>query len=225
MAPQADLSVLHVVLPIRSLSGGKLRLGAAVDAEERAALIVGMLRKTLAVLRAWPAAATTYVVSPDPAVAAIAERAGAETVHQSGSGLNEAILAARSVAMTRGATALLILPGDLPLLDGVALDRLRDAADAALAAGQGRPVVAVAAADAGDGTNALLCSPADAIEPQFGLHSLDRHLRAARTAGASVQVVVDPALGFDLDTPADLEQLDSDRLEELEAIGAEVAWA
>lgn len=225
MAAQADLSVLHVVLPIRSLSSGKLRLGAAVDAEERAALIVGMLRKTLTVLQEWPAATTTYVISPDPAVAAVAEAAGAVPLHQSDSGLNEAIRAARAVAAQRGASALLVLPGDLPLLDEAALDRLRDAADAALAAGQGRAVVAVAAADAGDGTNALLCSPVDAIEPRFGLHSLDRHLRAARAAGASVQVVVDPALGFDLDTPADLEQLDSGRLEELEAIGAEVAWA
>ena len=81
-------------------------------------------------------------------------------------------------------------------------------ADAALAAGGGRPVVAIAPADARRGTNALLLSPPDVIEPQFGDASLEAHLRAAAEADASVQLVVDPALGFDLDTPDDLERLD-----------------
>ncbi|TAM65600.1 MAG: 2-phospho-L-lactate guanylyltransferase [Chloroflexota bacterium] len=218
----ADLSRLHVVVPIRSLSGGKVRLGAAVDAEERAALIVGMLRHTLTVLATWPDASAVTVVSPDPAVAAITRAAGAGALHQDGGGLNAAIRAARAAAGAAGATALLVLPGDLPLLERPALERLRDAADAALAAGHGRPVVALAPADAGDGTNALLCSPIGVIDPCFGPHSLERHLMAARAAGASVQVVVDQGLGFDLDTPADLEQLDPRRLAELEALGAEV---
>jgi 2-phospho-L-lactate guanylyltransferase (CobY/MobA/RfbA family) len=50
------------------------------------------------------------------------------------------------------------------------------------------------------GTNGL-CSPTDAIAPGFGPASLERHLRAAEAAGASTQLVVDAALGFDLDTP------------------------
>ncbi|HEX5465587.1 MAG TPA: 2-phospho-L-lactate guanylyltransferase [Candidatus Limnocylindrales bacterium] len=225
MPAAADLSAIHVVLPIRSLSGGKLRLGAAVDAEERAALIVGMLRQTLAVLAAWPPAAAVHVVSPDPDVAAVALAAGARPLRQLDGRLNAAIRAARDVAQAEGATALLILPGDLPLLDAAALDRFHEAADAALAAGRGRPIVTLAAADAGDGTNALLCSPPATIEPSFGPHSLDRHLRAAREAGASIQVVVDPTLGFDLDTPADLERLDPHRVTALEALGAEASPA
>ncbi|MGH2467651.1 MAG: 2-phospho-L-lactate guanylyltransferase [Candidatus Limnocylindrales bacterium] len=223
MASGADLSALHVVVPIRSLSGGKVRLGAAVDAEERTALIVGMLRHTLAVLATWPDATAVSVISPDPAVATIARAAGARALHQEDGGLNAAIRAARAAVGAAGATALLVLPGDLPLLELPALDRLRDAADAALAAGHGRSVVALAPADAGDGTNALLCSPIGAIDPCFGPHSLERHLMAARAAGASVQVVVDQGLGFDLDTPADLDQLDPRRLAELEALGAEVS--
>ena len=106
------------------------------------------------------------------------------------------------------------------MLDVPALDRLLDGADAAMAAGTGAPLAVIAAADARDGTNALLLSPPDIIEPHFGPGSLEAHLRAARDANATVQLVVDPVVGFDLDTPADLVRLDPARLAELEALGA-----
>jgi 2-phospho-L-lactate guanylyltransferase len=80
--------------------------------------------------------------------------------------------------------------------------------------------VVIAPADARSGTNALLVSPPDAIAPGFGPGSLERHLRAAEAAGASTQLVVDAALGFDLDTPDDLAVLGPARLAELLAPSA-----
>ena len=219
-SPRADLTSLHVVVPVRTLAGGKARLGEALDAEERQGLIAGMLRDELAVLGAWGLAKAIHVVSPDPEVAPLATAAGAHPVVQVGDGLNEAIRHARAAAMGAGATALLILPADLPMLDVPALDRLLGGADAAMAAGTGAPLAVIAAADARDGTNALLLSPPDIIEPHFGPGSLEAHLRAARDANATVQLVVDPVVGFDLDTPADLVRLDPARLAELEALGA-----
>jgi 2-phospho-L-lactate guanylyltransferase len=119
------------------------------------------------------------------------------------------------------ATALLIVPGDLPLVTPAALERLLEAADAALAAGSGRSLVAIAPADARTGTNALLLSPVDVIDPCFGPSSFEAHARAAALAEASVQVVVDPELGFDLDTPEDLGRLEHALLEQLIRFGAE----
>jgi 2-phospho-L-lactate guanylyltransferase len=114
-----------------------------------------------------------------------------------------------------GAHAALVLPADLPMLTVEALGRLLDAADAALAAGSGRPLVAIAPSDARNGTNALLLVPPDVIDPGFGEHSFEAHVRAAAMADATVQVVTDHALGFDLDTPEDLEVLPPDLLREL----------
>ncbi|HTS15251.1 MAG TPA: 2-phospho-L-lactate guanylyltransferase [Candidatus Sulfotelmatobacter sp.] len=219
---RADLSRLHVVVPVRTLAGGKARLGEALDAEEREGLIAGMLRHELGVLGRWGRAAAVHVVSPDPEVGPIAALAGARPLAQQSDGLNEAVREARLEATEAGATALLILPADLPMLDTPSLDRLLDAADAALAAGGGAALVVVAAADARDGTNALLLSPPAVIEPRFGPASLEAHVRAARDAGASLQLLVDPVIGFDLDTPADLGRLEAARLAELEALGAAV---
>lgn len=220
-APAADLSRLHVVVPIRALADGKRRLSHVLREPQRASLVAGLLRGTLEIVAAWGGAAAVHVVSPDPAVMPIARRAGARPLLQAGLGLNEGIAAARDVALSQGATALLVVPGDLPLLEAPALDALADAADAAIAAGAGRPVVVIAPADARTGTNALLVSPPDAIEPGFGPGSLERHLRRAEAADAATQLVVDPALGFDLDTPDDLALLDPGRLAELLALGAE----
>ena len=218
----ADLSVLHVVVPLRGVDSGKSRLGQALDAEERGALVLGLLARTLDILAAWPQAQRVYLVTGDTATGELARRAQpALTVlaEPDEGGLNAALRAARDEAIAQGATALLMLPADLALVDVTALNRLLDGADAALAAGKGHALVVVAPADARRGTNALLISPPTLIDPQFGDQSLEAHLRAAALADATVQLVIDPALGFDLDTPDDLERLDTDTVLDLEQRG------
>ncbi len=218
--PPADLARLHVVVPLRTLEGGKARLGGALDAEEREELIVGMLRRLLTVIREWGGAEAIDVVSPDARLLAIGAREGARSVLQRSEGLNAGLRDAAASARAAGATALLILPGDVPLVGVESLERVVDAADAALAAGAGQPVVVIVPADARGGTNGLLLAPPDVIAPAFGGLSLDAHLRAAEAAGASVQLVVDAGLGFDLDTPDDLARLDPGLLAELQELGA-----
>jgi 2-phospho-L-lactate guanylyltransferase len=221
---ETDLSRLHVVVPVRGSAVGKSRLGEALDPEERIALVVGLLVRTLDVLDAWTPSFRTHVVTPDVTMRTIVRRfaqRAAPVVEGGGAfgGLNDALLHAREAAMRAGATAIVFLPADLPLLSVEALDRLLEAADAALAAGSGKPVVVLAPADARIGTNALLLAPPDIIDPQFGEHSLEAHIRAAVAADASVQLVNDAALGFDLDMPTDLERLEVAELVELQRIG------
>ncbi len=64
----ADLAHLHVVVPVRALADGKRRLSPVLDEDRRAALIDGLLRRTLDVVAAWGGAAALHVVSPDPAI-------------------------------------------------------------------------------------------------------------------------------------------------------------
>ena len=206
----ALLSALHAVLPIRSRDAAKTRLGLALDPEERDVLVLGMLASTVSVLASWPSCQRIHVVTSDYALTEVVARglSSVVTVSDPGSGLNDALRAGRDAAVAAGATAVLMLPADLPLLNVVSLDRLLDAADATIAAGNGRPAVVIAPADARTGTNALLLAPPTIIEPHFGPQSFESHLRAAAQAQASVQVIDDALLGFDLDTTDDLERLD-----------------
>jgi 2-phospho-L-lactate guanylyltransferase len=223
--PQAALDPLHVVLPLRTVSGGKARLGGALDAEEREELVLGMLLHTLAVLGRWQACRRIHLVSPDPVLDAVTGQAGLRlAIHrQAGDGLNEGIGLGVRAARDAGASSVLVLPGDLPHLTVEALAELLLAADAGLVAASGGPLVVVAPSDARSGTNALLLHPPDVIAPAFGPDSFEAHLRAAESVGAAVQVVSDPVLGFDLDTPEDLERLDPARLRELTERGQAAA--
>lgn len=216
-----SLTPLYAVVPVRSLSDGKRRLGPAVDAEEREALVLGLLRTTIDAAAQVAGAASLVVVSADPIILAVARRLGATAiVEETSDDLNAALRQGRAVALEDGAKGLLYLPADLPLLATSTLERLFDAADAALAAGGNGPLVVIAPSDARGGTNALLLAPPAVIEPAFGTASLGAHLEAAAHAGATVQLVADPQLGFDLDTPDDLERLDPARLVELLELGA-----
>ncbi len=219
--PRSDLEPVHVVLPMRTVSGGKARLGGALDAEEREELVLGMLLHTLAVLGAWHVSRRIHLVSPDPVLDAATLQAGVEvSVHrQDGEGLNAGIELGIAAARVEGAPSVLVLPGDLPELSVAGLDELMMAADAGMTAARGGPLVTLVPSDARSGTNALLLRPPGIIPPTFGDGSFEAHLRAAESAGAAVQVVSRSVLGFDLDTPDDLERLDPGRLRELMELG------
>jgi 2-phospho-L-lactate guanylyltransferase len=107
-----------------------------------------------------------------------------------------------AAAMERGATRVLLVPGDCPALDPAEVDRLLADAD-----GVQPPDVVVVPDRHGTGTNALLLSPPDAIRPAFGPGSRERHERLAAGAGASVASIDVPTLGLDVDTVEDLAAL------------------
>ena len=122
---ETRLSPLHVVVPMRTVSGGKARLGGALDAEEREELVVGMLHQTLTVLSGWDNADAIHLVSPDQALLAAAARwmptgegVPLKTLGQPGEGLNEAVSLAMVRAHAEGASALLVLPGLLAAESG-----------------------------------------------------------------------------------------------------------
>jgi 2-phospho-L-lactate guanylyltransferase len=113
--------------------------------------------------------------------------------------LNGALRQAQGLAQHGGADALLIVPADLPLVSAEDVGAVLDAGRTAS--------VAIAPDRAGDGTNALLLSPPNAIEPGFGLASFSRHRALADAAGKRTSAVERPGLALDLDTPADVEIL------------------
>ena len=103
--------------------------------------------------------------------------------------------------MEWGATTLLMMPIDVPLVTAAEIEALLETA---LALPAPRLVI-VPSAD-GTGTNALVRTPPDLVESCFGPHSFRAHLEQARAKGAVVEVARPRGLVFDLDTPEDLAQ-------------------
>ena len=204
-AARADLSRTWALVPIRGLETAKTRLGGNLDAEERRDLVVDLLRRTLVATRDAPLVAGTIVVTMDPEAAGMARDHRAVGLVERAPGLNAAIAAARSVAVARGATAVLVLPADLPAIDAAAVDAvIRAATDASATARPGaQGVVALVGDRHGSGTNALLVSPAALIDPMFGPASRDLHRAAAAGVGAAFVELGGP-LTLDVDTADDL---------------------
>jgi 2-phospho-L-lactate guanylyltransferase len=202
----ADLSHIVAIVPVRSLDTGKSRLGEPLDAEERADLVLAMLRRTVEAALEARRLSGVVVVSMDSELLRDVREMGATSLHQETSGLNEGLDEARTAAKPE-ATAILVLPADLPDVAASAIDQLAEAAELAVGCGPNQPVVALVPDRHGTGTNALLVAPPDTIDFHFGEGSREAHRKAAAAAGACY-MELDGPLTFDVDTPEDLLEAD-----------------
>ncbi len=190
---------LWAIVPVKPLRRGKSRLAATMTEDERAELNRTLLEHTLRTLTGLKEVEEVLVVSRDSSALALARDLGARTVQEDGAPtLNTALKRATVVAQVYASRGVLVIPADLPLLSrGDVLALLERAVDP--------PVMVIAPDRHEKGTNALLLSPANLIEYDFGGDSFHRHCERARRAGARVEVVKLPSLGLDLDWPEDLE--------------------
>ncbi len=191
---------LFAVVPVKDLAGTKSRLKPVLTPPGRAGLTVYMMKNVLVALRE-AGVEHACVVSPDRTVLQMAEEAGATPLLQESRGLNPALEEAREWAVDEGASALLVLPADLPLLCAPDVEAVLEAAEEA----EGSLVV-ISPDAAGTGTNALLLRPPDALPFLFGSNSFEAHLNAAREREIPAQVCERTRLAFDIDTADDLAQ-------------------
>ncbi len=187
------------MIPVKRFGAAKQRLSPGLDQEPRAALAAAMLEDVLDAIGDATALSEVIVVSGEPAAARAARARGLLLVDDDDSGHSEAAARGAGVALDRGADAVVMLPGDCPLLDASELD-------AAVARISPRRL-AIAPDRHGTGTNGLLVAPPDGIRPAFGPGSRDRHAALGRAAGLEVAVEQLSSLALDLDTPADLEAI------------------
>jgi 2-phospho-L-lactate guanylyltransferase len=141
------------------------------------------------------------VVSRDAEALAIAQQHGAYGLAEDApADLNLAIVAARNLGLQEGASSLLVLASDLPLVQPEDIQRI-------VVAGETASAVIVPDRRA-EGTNALLLSPPALIEPAFGIQSFQRHLALLSEAGATTTILRLERVAFDVDVPQDLADLE-----------------
>ena len=190
---------LWAIVPVKPLRRGKSRLAGALSEDERVDLNRFLLEHTLKTLIELEEVDQVLVVSRDSSVLAIARDMGARTVQEDGApALNIALKRATVIAQVYASRGVLVVPADLPLLSREAILTLLDRAI-------NPPVIVIAPDRHKKGTNALLLSPANIIEYDFGPDSFKRHCERAEKSGARLEIVDLPSLGLDLDLPEDLE--------------------
>jgi len=161
-----------------------------------------MAQRVLRALTAVPAITAVSVVTACEEVGRFAAGMGAAVIHQDEDGGTAAAFAHAVATLRRGGlpARTLMIAGDLPLIAASDLMSLANRQTV-------NPGVLIVPDRKRIGTNALLCSPPDAIEPRFGAESFQGHVSAARAAGVPYQVVESPALSLDIDVADDLELL------------------
>lgn len=188
------------LLPVKAPAQAKQRLATVFAPEEREQLARVMFDEVLPVLLAARGLDRIVVAASDAEILRRAAAAGASTLaetRQNGHS-SSADWAARK-CIEWGATTLLLVPADVPLLRSAEIESLLEVA---LALPVPR-VVIVPSAD-GTGTNAMVRTPPDIIESRFGPDSFDAHMVQARARQAAVAVARPEGLVFDLDTPEDV---------------------
>jgi 2-phospho-L-lactate guanylyltransferase len=162
-----------------------------------------MLRHVIEALNGSGLLERVAVVSPDEEVLRQASAWGAVSLLEAAPGHNPALHAAALQELAGGATALLTISADLPLLQP------RDVQ--ALFARLAHVPVVLAPSHDGSGTNALLLRPPLALPYLFGPNSLQRYLEAAAEKRLEHALYQSVGTALDIDTPADLHLLERHR--------------
>lgn len=188
---------MYAIVPLNVLSKSKARLSSIMKPSERVQLSVAMLKDVLAALRRARRIHSTIVVSADKDAREIARRLGAEFLWEGKRrGLNKGVGMAITKAAQRGASTVIVIHSDLPLISWREVDSFIEGTT-------GYPV-AIAPSKDSCGTNALLLSLPQLIQPLFGRDSFRRHLVSAKKNQVRVRVLRARGISFDIDEPKDL---------------------
>lgn len=194
--------MIGIAIPIKRLQFAKSRLAGVLAPAARQRLVLRLAQHVInaaqQATRSFTMPARIWLVSADPAIAALAQAGGVEWLPDRCEELNAALTEARHQIQNAGAQTMIVLAGDLPLVtaeDVVALNNALSEADLALAPDQQQR-----------GTNALALRLPSPLPFLFGINSAERHLTAAERLGLRACLITTPTLAFDLDDSERLRQ-------------------
>jgi len=187
---------IFVIIPVKKLDEAKSRLSPFLTDNERKRFCLKMLEDVLRAVKSAKRVHRTIVVSVDPAVRQSAFRFNASFLIESRPDLNQAVYEAVDWCIQEGAKSTLILPADIPLVAPIDIGKI-------LSLGE-KAAMVISSSRNGNGTNALLLTPPNAISPSYGPHSFQRHIDEASRRGISFHTFKSLRIALDIDTIEDL---------------------
>jgi 2-phospho-L-lactate/phosphoenolpyruvate guanylyltransferase len=190
----------YILIPVKDLTRAKQRLALLMTQEERTHLAWAMLENTFAAAAAARNVDRIAVVTLYAPAIELARNYGMELIAET-----EQISESASVdfgsreAKKRGATAVLRLPIDLPLITAGDIETIFEHDGE-------RPSIVIVPSRDGTGTNAILRRPPDLFPSHFGPDSLAKHLADAAAVKASCRVIELHRIALDIDDPSDVSE-------------------
>lgn len=183
------------LVPVKAPALAKSRLAPVLEPEECASLCMAMLSDVLAALDGASHVNEVAVVTADKNVAALAKKNGYRVMNDDAMNLCDALDSAARELADNGVETVLIVPADVPTISSGDIDALIEKHCGGLS---------ISPAIRDGGTNALVCSPPDAVPFCYGEDSAKKHLQRAEQAGIEAVRLPLPAFFRDVDLPDDL---------------------
>ncbi len=206
---------MQVLLPLKEFAAAKQRLAGVLSAPERAQLFEAMVDDVLNVLTAQPAVERVVICSRDRAAVWLARYYEVEFLHEdqlqaapldrsrpAGDALNSVVNTAARRCLAQGATDLLVVHGDLPLLNDAELSHFIERHRAAAG-----PAVTIAPDRRHSGTNLLAWRELPEFATRYGANSLQLHCAHAQALGVAPTLCELAGARCDIDEPEDLALL------------------
>ena len=189
---------IWAVVPVKELDGAKQRLAPLLSPAQRRALIEVMMGEVLEAVAGARRLAGVMVVTLDPQAEAVARRLGARiAVDGARDGHTGSVVGGLRLLAREGRGGMITVPGDIPAVTAQEID-------AVIAAHRPAPSFTISPAHDDLGSNAVICSPPDAVPLRFGENSYFPHLDAARRVGIEPTIIRRPGIAMDIDHPVDL---------------------
>jgi len=194
---------VSALIPVKGFRNAKQRLSPLLDAADRELLAEVMFRDVLKQVLKARGLVETYVVTGDSKVAEIATSHGAQLIREEvEKGETDAVDFARRELKQLQREAVLIIPGDMPLVRSVDIEEVL----AQVPEGAGFPFALLVPSHDRLGTNALLLAPPDIIRLRFGYDSFTYHMSQLSAQGLPFRFIENERLALDVDEPKDLER-------------------
>jgi 2-phospho-L-lactate guanylyltransferase len=191
------------LMPVKGFRNAKQRLTPVLSGAAREVLAETMFRDVLRQVRSARGLAGTFVVTGDDQVAAITSDAGAAVIRERAeNGETSAVDFARSELKDAGCEAVMILPGDMPLVRATDIEQVLGQ----VPPGARAPFALLVPSHDRLGTNALLLAPPDVIKLRFGYDSFTFHTSQVSSQGLPIRFIENEHIALDIDEPKDLER-------------------
>ncbi len=193
------INMIFAIVPVKDLSKAKERLASLLPQEVRTEIAYAMLEDVLSALKGAERIDRMFVVTMDRKAISIAGEIGIEVIEETEQkGESDSVDRASIICKEMGASSVLVIPGDAPLITSQDIDFIAGKES-------GAPSVIMIPARDRMGTNAILRNPPDVITSRFGHDSFRKHMDEAGKKGIAIEYYDNERVGLDIDHPEDLK--------------------